>query len=374
MEMLIGLLGFLGGIILGTLGSVFYFRKTKTDSASTETALAEKFELISHRLLEETGKKLSDQSQRNLSAVVDPFKERLKDFESKVENFYAQERADKGSLKGELTRLMDLNLKMTVEAENLTKALKGDNKAQGNWGEMILENILSNSGLRKDEEYIIQGTDLSLKNDDGQIIRPDVIIKLPDNKHLIVDSKVSLVAYEAYSQAEDEAAKLKFAKAHVESLRQHIRGLAAKKYYSADQLISPDFVMLFMPIEPAFALAFKMDPSLMSEAWDKRVALVSPTTLLTTLKTVATIWKQERQERNALEIAKRGGQLYDKFVAVVQDFEGMGEQISRLGKSHEQLMNKMSHGTGNVLRQVEMLRELGAKAEKKLPDNLLIED
>lgn len=374
MEMLIGLLGFLGGIILGTLGSVFYFRKTKTDSASTETALAEKFELISHRLLEETSKKLSDQSQRHLSTVIDPFKERLKDFESKVENFYAQERADKGSLKGELTRLMDLNLKMTVEAENLTKALKGDNKAQGNWGEMILENILSNSGLRKDEEYIIQGTDLSLKNDDGQIIRPDVIIKLPENKHLIVDSKVSLVAYEAYCQAEDEAAKLKFAKAHVESLRQHIRGLAAKKYYSADQLISPDFVMLFMPIEPAFALAFKMDPSLMQEAWDKRVALVSPTTLLTTLKTVATIWKQERQERNALEIAKRGGQLYDKFVAVVQDFEGMGEQITRLGKSHEQLMNKMSHGTGNVLRQVEMLKELGAKAEKKLPDHLLIED
>lgn len=374
MEMLIGLLGFLGGIILGTLGSVFYFRKTKTDSASTETALAEKFELISHRLLEETSKKLSDQSQRHLSTVIDPFKERLKDFESKVENFYAQERADKGSLKGELTRLMDLNLKMTVEAENLTKALKGDNKAQGNWGEMILENILSNSGLRKDEEYIIQGTDLSLKNDDGQIIRPDVIIKLPENKHLIVDSKVSLVAYEAYCQAEDEAAKLKFAKAHVESLRQHIRGLAAKKYYSADQLISPDFVMLFMPIEPAFALAFKMDPSLMQEAWDKRVALVSPTTLLTTLKTVATIWKHERQERNALEIAKRGGQLYDKFVAVVQDFEGMGEQITRLGKSHEQLMNKMSHGTGNVLRQVEMLKELGAKAEKKLPDHLLIED
>lgn len=371
MEMLIGLLA---GIILGTLGSVFYFRKTKTDSASTETALAEKFELISHRLLEETSKKLSDQSQRHLSTVIDPFKERLKDFESKVETFYAQERADKGSLKGELTRLMDLNLKMTVEAENLTKALKGDNKAQGNWGEMILENILSNSGLRKDEEYIIQGTDLSLKNDDGQIIRPDVIIKLPENKHLIVDSKVSLVAYEAYCQAEDEAAKLKFAKAHVESLRQHIRGLAAKKYYSADQLISPDFVMLFMPIEPAFALAFKMDPSLMQEAWDKRVALVSPTTLLTTLKTVATIWKQERQERNALEIAKRGGQLYDKFVAVVQDFEGMGEQITRLGKSHEQLMNKMSHGTGNVLRQVEMLKELGAKAEKKLPDHLLIED
>ena len=366
--------GILIGIIIGTVGCIFYFRKTRSSETAAETVLAEKFELISHRLLEETTKKLSDHSQRNLSTVIDPFKERLKDFESKVENFYAQERADKGSLRGELTRLMDLNLKMTLEAENLTKALKGDNKAQGNWGEMILENILSNSGLRKDEEYILQGTDLSLKNDEGQSIRPDVIIKLPESKHLIVDSKVSLVAYEAYCQADDETMKLKFAKAHVESLRQHIRGLAAKKYHSADQLISPDFVMLFMPIEPAFALAFKMDPSLMHEAWDKRVALVSPTTLLTTLKTVATIWKQERQERNALEIAKRGGALYDKFVTVVQDFEGMGDQITRLGKSHEQLMSKMSQGTGNVIRQVEMLRELGAKADKKIPENLLTND
>jgi DNA recombination protein RmuC len=279
---------------------------------------------------------------------------------------------EKGTLKGELNKLMELNLRMSTDADNLTRALKGDNKTQGNWGEMILENILDSCGLRKGEEYTVQGTDMSsLKNDEGQIIRPDVIINLPEGKHLIVDSKVSLVGYDGYCQAEDPAAKERLAKAHVDSLRAHIKGLSAKKYYSADQLISPDFVMMFLPIEPAFALAFRVDPTLFQDAWERRVALVSPTTLLTTLKTVATIWKHERQEKNALEIAKRGGALYDKFVSFVAELEGIGRKVDDLKKTHDGVMGKLSTAPGNLVRQVEMLRELGAKTEKQLPQNLL---
>jgi DNA recombination protein RmuC len=341
------------------------------DLQKTQELLAEKFELIGHRLLEESTKKLNDQSQKNLGELINPFKERLKDFETKVENFYSQERMEKGTLKGELNKLMDLNLRMSTDADNLTKALKGDNKAQGNWGEMILESILDSCGLRKGEEYILQGTDMALKNDEGQVIRPDVIINLPEGKHLIVDSKVSLVAYDGYCQSNDPAAQERLAKAHVDSLRAHIKGLSSKKYYSAEQLISPDFVIMFLPIEPAFALAFRADPTIFHEAWEKRVALVSPTTLLTTLKTVATIWKHERQEKNALEIAKRGGALYDKFVSFVQDIEGIGKKVDDLKKAHEGVMGKLSTGQGNLVRQVEMLRELGAKAEKQLPQNLL---
>jgi DNA recombination protein RmuC len=347
-------------------------KQQTVDLQKNQQVMAEKFELIGHRLLEESTKKLNDQSQKNLGELINPFKERLKDFESKVETFYSQERMEKGTLKGELNKLMELNLRMSTDADNLTRALKGDNKTQGNWGEMILENILDSCGLRKGEEYTVQGTDMSsLKNDEGQIIRPDVIINLPEGKHLIVDSKVSLVGYDGYCQAEDPAAKERLAKAHVDSLRAHIKGLSAKKYYSADQLISPDFVMMFLPIEPAFALAFRVDPTLFQDAWERRVALVSPTTLLTTLKTVATIWKHERQEKNALEIAKRGGALYDKFVSFVAELEGIGRKVDDLKKTHDGVMGKLSTAPGNLVRQVEMLRELGAKTEKQLPQNLL---
>jgi DNA recombination protein RmuC len=325
-----------------------------------------RFEAMATKFFEEKSAKLTDQNVKSLTTLLEPFKERLKDFEKKVEETYATERAERGTLRGELNKLMDLNVRMSSEAENLTRALKGDNKTMGLWGEMVLENILDRSGLRKGEEYTIQGTDLSLKNSDGQSIRPDVIIHLPDSKHIIVDSKVSLVAYESYVRAEDAALRESAAKMHVESLKKHIDGLSAKKYASSEQLLTPDFVILFMPIEPAFAVAFKYKPDLLQYAWDKNVALVSPTTLLTTLRTVAALWKQDRQEKNALEIARRGGQLYDKFVALVTDLEELGKKIDGTQKSYGQVMNKLSEGSGNLIRQVEMLRELGAKTEKKM--------
>ena len=234
---------------------------------------------------------------------------------------------------------------------------------------MILETILERSGLRKGDEYVIQGTDMALRNDDGKDIRPDVIVNLPDGKHIIVDSKVSMKDYDAYIAAEAAEQKDMHARAHVESLKRHIDGLSEKKYHTADKLISPEFVILFMPLEPAFALAFKYRADLMQYAWDKSIALVSPTTLLTTLKTVSTIWKQERQERNAMEIAKRGGALYDKFAALVSDLDDLGAKIGGVQKTHAQVMNKLSEGSGNLLRQVEMLKELGAKTEKKLLSN-----
>lgn len=338
----------------------------KKDFQALSQQMTEKFENLASKIFEDKSTRFADQNMKNLSTLLEPFKERLKDFEKKVEEVYSTERAERGSLRGELSKLMELNIRMSSEAQNLTRALKGDNKTMGNWGEMILESILERSGLRKGEEYIIQGTDLGLRNDEGKDIRPDVIVNLPDGKHIIIDSKVSLKDYDSYIAAEIMDQKDGHARSHVESLKRHIDGLSEKKYHTADKLISPDFVILFMPLEPAFALAFKYRADLMQYAWERNIALVSPTTLLTTLKTVSIIWKQERQERNAMEIARRGGALYDKFASLVTDLDDLGAKIGSAQKTHAQVMNKLSEGSGNLLRQVEMLKELGAKAEKKL--------
>ena len=339
----------------------------KRDFQSLSEQMTVKFENLASKIFDDKSNKFSDQNLKSLNTLLEPFKERLKDFEKKVEDSYSTERSERGSLRGELTKLMELNIRMSSEAQSLTKALKGDNKTMGNWGEMILENILERSGLRKGDEYTVQGVDMGLKNDQGQIIRPDVIINLPDNKHIIVDSKVSLKDYDSYISAEDPLIKEGFAKAHVDSLKRHIDGLSEKKYYSSEKLISPDFVILFMPIEPAFALAFKHRPDLLQYSWERNIALVSPTTLLTTLRTVSAIWKQERQERNALDIAKRGGALYDKFAALVSDLDDLGTKLTSVQKTHSQVMNKLSEGSGNLIGQVEKLKELGAKAEKTIP-------
>ncbi len=295
---------------------------TKAQHEELAKRMNTQFELMAQKIFEEKSAKFTDQNQKNLAAVLDPLRERIKDFEKKVEETYSNERSERSMLRGELTKMMELNKTMSTEAQNLTKALKGENKTQGNWGELILENILERSGLRKDEEYSTQGTYV---NDEEKIIRPDVIVNLPDDKHIIIDSKMTLLAYEQYSSAESSEEQERFAKMHLDSLKNHIDELSKKKYHSAEKLISPDFVILFMPLEPAFALAFKLKPDLFQEAWDKNVAIVSPTTLLATLRTVAALWKQDRQEKNALEIAKRGGLLYDKFAGLLKDLQNLGE-------------------------------------------------
>lgn len=382
MVILAAVLGFVGGAIL--VGFVVYSRqrievqvwKTRFEltEASSESHKAEtqklqgqmtlQFENLAQKIFDDKSTKMTDQNFKQLTTILDPLKERIKDFEKKVEDTYSNERAERSHLKGEISKLIELNQTMSKEAQNLALALKGENKTQGNWGELILENILERSGLRKGEEFFTQET---LRGAEGEMLRPDVIVRLPDGKHLIVDSKMTLTAYEASVSAANDTDKDKFALAHVESLKRHVSDLSSKKYHLADQIISPDFVMLFMPLEPAFALAFRMKPDLFEQAWDRNIAIVSPTTLLSTLRTVSSLWKQERQQKNALDIAKRGGELYDKFAGIVKDLETLGDRLGSTQKVHSEIMGKMSTGRGNLISQVEKLKELGAKAEKSLP-------
>lgn len=329
------------------------------------------FENLAQKIFEEKSNTFKQQNTAQLSQLIDPFKEKLKEFEKKVDETYNSERTERGVLRGEISKLVELNYSMSKETENLTRALKGDNKYQGTWGEIILENILQRSGLRKDEEYIVQSTDLNLKNPNGEIIRPDIIVRLPDEKHLIIDSKMVLNSFEAYISAEDLKEKDQHGKAFCESLKRHIDGLSDKQYHLADKIITQDFIFMFVPLEPAFALTFQLKPELFTYAWERNIAIVSPTTLLTSLRTVTSLWKQDRQQKNALEIAKRGGALYDKFVGLVKDLETLGERLSSSQKAHTEVMSKLKDGRGNIINQVEQLKTLGAKTEKRIASLLL---
>jgi DNA recombination protein RmuC len=347
------------------------YEQTKRSALEMQNTITLQFKDLAQKIFDEkllkldlSSSKSNDQNIKQIEGLLNPLKDKIKEFEKKVDETYSNERLERGNLKFEITKLIELNHSMSKEAHNLALALKGENKTQGNWGEMILENILERSGLRKGEEYFTQET---VRGQSGEALRPDVIVNLPDGKHLIVDSKMTLTAYEASTTATDDVSKEKYAMAHVDSLKRHISELSEKKYHLAENVISPDFVMLFMPLEPAFALAFKMKPELFEQAWDKNVAIVSPTTLLSTLRTVAALWKQERQQQNALEIAKRGGELYDKFAGIVKDLETLGSRLESVQKTHDDVMTKISKGKGNLISQVEKLKDLGAKADKQLP-------
>ena len=342
------------------------YETLKSQGDELSSTMKTEFKLMAQTLLEEKSSRFLDLNQKNMFGLLEPLKERLKDFEKKVDEVYAAEGRERGMLRGELNKLIELNMTMSQEARNLTQALKGENKTQGNWGELVLESILEKSGLRAGYEFITQGEDMQLKGENGQRMQPDVIVNVPGNRHIVVDAKMTLKAYEAYASAEDDA-RDGFARLHVKSLEDHITNLSGKKYHTADKLISPDFVLLFMPLEPAFALAFKLKPEIFQQAWDKNIAIVSPTTLLTTLRTVASLWKQDRQQRNALDIAKRGGLLYDKFVGLVTDFRNVGEKLEAAQKAHSDVFKKLSDGKGNIISQVEELKELGVKTEKSLP-------
>ena len=302
--------------------------------------------------------------QREFENVAEKLlKENIKAFEEKVDKVYNMEAAERNTLKGVITQLMDLNKLISTEASNLTKALKGDNKKQGNWGEVILEKVLERSGLVRDREYRIQA---NLNGSDGGRLQPDVIIDLPDEKHLIIDSKVSLVAYERLVNCETEEERRLFSKGHVESIRSHVQGLSSKNYHDLYQVNSPDFVLLFVPIESSFSFAVQLDADLFNDAWDKRVVIVSPSTLLATLRTIASIWKQERQNRNVLEIARLSGEMYDKFVGFVGDMEGIGKNIKQSQDSYDKAINKLTDGRGNLTITAEKIKKLGAKANKQI--------
>jgi len=329
------------------------------------------FQNIANQLLEEKSQKFVETNKSHLDILLNPLKENLKAFEEKVDKVYNMEAAERNTLKGVISQLMELNKLISSEAQNLTKALKGDSKKQGNWGEVILEKVLERSGLVKDREYRIQ---VSLTTEDGNRLQPDVIIDLPDEKHIIVDSKVSLIAYERLVNCESEDERKLYSKAHVESIRSHVLDLSAKNYHDLYQINSPDFVLLFVPIESSFSFAVQLDTDLFSYAWEKRVVIVSPSTLLATLRTISSIWKQERQNRNVLEIARLSGTMYDKFVGFVSDMESIGKNLKQSQSAYEGAMNKLTDGNGSLAKTADKIKSLGAKANKQIDQKYLEEE
>ncbi len=339
----------------------------KQEMEELQKKFTTEFENVANRILKKNSAEFTETNQKNINDILSPLKEKIQLFEKKVEETYEKGLKDQTDLKAELKKLHDLNMRISDEANNLTKALKGDVKKQGNWGEVILERILERSGLTEGREYEKQE---SVMSEDGKRIQPDIVIHLPDNKHIIVDSKVSLVAYERLVNATDEKQKETFVKEHLLSLRTHIMGLSEKHYQNSPNFNSPDFVLLFVPIEASFSVAIQEDQELFSYAWDNKVVIVSPSTLLATLRTIASIWQQENQTRNAIEIARQGGALYDKFVNFVSDLERVGTSLDATRKNYDAAFNKLKDGRGNLIRSAEKLKELGAKASKKLPQAL----
>lgn len=336
----------------------------KSELEQIQNKFSKEFENLANKILDEKSQKFTDQNKMNLDVILNPLKERIKEFELKIDTSYKAEAAERNSLKGEIKNLVELNKQISEEANNLAKALKGDTKKQGNWGEVILERILERSGLVKGQEY---NTQVSSTNDEGKRIQPDVVVFLPDEKHLIIDSKVSLVAYEAMVNADSEEEREKYLKDHLFSVRSHIKILSEKNYQSAGDFSSPDFVMLFMPIESSFGMAIQGDNELYNYALDRKIVIVSPTTLLATLLTISSVWKQERQTKNALEIARQSGALYDKFKGFLDDLIEVGKKMDSAKSGYADAMNKLSTGSGNIIKRIEDIKKLGAKATKELP-------
>ena len=331
---------------------------------SAREELTHQFKNLANDILEEKSKRFSEQNQQSLCQLLDPLKTKLQEFQGKVEQVYVQEGKDRSALAEQVRQLMDLNKTVSQEANNLTKALKGSNKTQGNWGELVLERVLEGSGLRKGEEYDVQE---SHTLPDGRRLQPDVVVHLPDDRHLVIDAKATLVAYEDYANAEDEKHRDAALKRHLDAVRSHIKGLSDKNYQDLYGLKSLDFVLMFIPIEPAFMLAVTHDRDLFMDAWNKNVLLVSPSTLLFVVRTVANLWRQEAQTRNAQDIAKRGAELYDKLAGFVEDMESLGTRLNQAQKDYDGAINKLSTGRGNLIRQAEMLKKLGVKPSKSLP-------
>ncbi|MEQ9308668.1 MAG: DNA recombination protein RmuC [Balneolaceae bacterium] len=343
----------------------------KEELAGMQEQLKIQFENLANKILEENTQKFTKQNKESLDQLLNPLGLKLEEFKKKVEDTYNEENRQRATLKEQIRQMGELNQKMSEDAKNLTKALKGDSKAQGNWGEVILERILERSGLTKGREYEVQQ---SATTEEGRRLQPDVIVQLPDDKFLIIDSKVSLTAYERFSSAEDEVDVESALKQHVLSIRSHVKGLSEKNYQQIHGDRSPDFVLLFIPIESAFGLALQTDSELYYDAFDQNIVIVSPSTLLATLATIDSVWKQEYQNKNALEIAQRGGALYDKFVGFVESMEDIGQRIRQTQDSYDTAMNRLSTGSGNLVGQADKLKKLGAKASKKLPSSFLDTD
>lgn len=330
----------------------------------------EQFELLANRILDKKVEKFDMQHKSGIKEILEPLKDKIKSFEQRIEKTNLESVERHASLRTQLRHLSELNEKITVEAHNLTNALKADTKKQGNWGELILESILDKSGLEKGREYHVQN---SVTVEYGRRQQPDVIIDLPDKKKMIIDAKVSLVAYEKFVNADTEEEGLQYMKSHIKSIRQHIDGLSQKAYQDIYAIESPDFVLMFIPIETAFSSILKYDANLYDYAFEKNIVIVTPSTLLATLKTVDTLWKNDKQHKNAVKIAIEAGKMYDKFVSFTDDMEKLGKQLDTVKNTYSDSMNKMVNGTGNLIRRAEKLKRMGAKASKLLSSEFINE-
>jgi DNA recombination protein RmuC len=344
------------------------YNNKKEEIEQLQKKFATEFENLANKIFEEKTNKFSEQNKTNLAEILNPLREKISEFEKKVEENSKESIKGHASLREQLQMLKDMNQQITQEAKNLTLALKGGTKTQGSWGEFILESILEKSGLLKGREYRIQEV---IYSDEGRRFQPDVIISLPENKSIVVDSKVSLIAYEKFISGEDETQRQLSLKEHITSIRNHIRNLSSKNYQSLYQLESLDFVLMFMPVEPAFALAVQNDPDLFNDAFNKNIVIVSPSTLLATLRTIASIWRQENQNRNALEIARQSGALYDKFQGLIMDLIDLGKKMDTMKDRYGDVMKKLHLGKGNLVNSVEKIKKLGANTTKSLPQHLL---
>jgi len=339
----------------------------KDEVENLQEKFTKEFENLANKILEEKSLKFTERNEKNIKNILSPLNEKILLFEKKVEESQKENISIHSALKEQLLNLQTQNIKITQEAENLTKALKGDSKMQGNWGELVLERVLEKSGLEKDREYTVQQ---SFTRDDGSRVLPDVIINLPDGKKMVVDSKVSLTDYERYVNAEDEL-KEKYLKDHFNSLRRHVDQLSAKKYEDLYEMESPDFVLMFVPIEPAFAIAINHDSSLYNKAFEQNIIIVTPSTLLATLRTIDSMWNNEKQQRNAIEIARQAGALYDKFEGFVGDLMKVGKKMDDAKSEYRGAMNKLIEGRGNIVTSIEKLKKMGAKAKKSIPESLI---
>ena len=325
------------------------------------------FKNLANEILEKNSAKFSDLNKSSMGELLNPLRDKILTFEKKVEEAYDKELRDKISLREEVKKLYELNNRISEEANNLTRALKGDTRKQGDWGEVILETVLERSGLSKDREYRKQ---VLSTNSGGDTIRPDYLVMLPDNRHIIIDSKVSLVAYENFVNIDDEQARPKYLKAHLDSMKNHVKLLSEKNYFSSLEFNTPDFVLMFVPIESSFSVALQADQDLFNYAWERRIVIVSPTTLLATMRTVASMWKMDKQSQHAFQIAEESGKLYDKFKLFVDDMVKVGNQINSTRSTYEDAMKKLVTGRGNLVTQAEKLREMGAKNTKRIDEKI----
>lgn len=340
----------------------------KSELANLQEQFTTQFKNLAQEIFEEKSKKFTEQNKSNLENLLKPLGERIVEFEKTIQQNSKESIAWNSALREQIKSLKELNVQVTKEAESLTKALKGDNKAMGSWGEIILERILENSGLVKDREYHVQNAFI---HDDGRRYQPDVIVNLPEDKHIIIDSKISLISYERFVNAGNNEEAKAAIKSHLQSIRNHIRDLSSKNYQTLYGVKGLDFVLMFVPIEPAFSLAVQNDNHLFNEAYDKNIVLVSPSTLIATLRTISNIWKNEYQNRNALEIARQGGELYDKFVNFTEDLLSLGKHLDRAQKEYSSSMRKLVEGQGNLVSKAKKIKELGAKTRKSLDQRLI---